>query len=120
MKQINVTQTFLPPIQEYTELLKKPWENKWLTNRGGLVLELENKLKKLFKVEHLFATTNGTIPIQLAIKLFGGQGEIITAVKVGIGRITNRGTTDTGNAVVRLGSYACRDSITINISKSKS
>lgn len=78
MKQINVTQTFLPPIQEYTELLKKPWENKWLTNRGGLVLELENKLKKLFKVEHLFATTNGTIPIQLAIKLFGGQGEIIT------------------------------------------
>jgi dTDP-4-amino-4,6-dideoxygalactose transaminase len=78
MKQINVTQTFLPPIHEYTELLKKPWDNKWLTNRGGLVLELEDKLKKLFNLEHLFATTNGTIPIQLAIRLLGGKGEIIT------------------------------------------
>ena len=58
MKKINVTQTFLPPIQEYTELLGRVWENKWLTNRGCLVLELESKIKKHLKLGQLTVTTN--------------------------------------------------------------
>lgn len=78
MKQINVTQTFLPPIQEYTELLSSAWGNKWITNRGGLVLELESKLKHLLNLDNLITTTNGTIPLQLAVKLLGNSGEIIT------------------------------------------
>ena len=42
---INVTQTFLPPIEEYVDLLKKLWETKHLTNRGKYALELEDKIK---------------------------------------------------------------------------
>ena len=43
---INVTKTFFPPIKEYNAQVQKIWENQWLTNRGALVLELEEKLKE--------------------------------------------------------------------------
>ncbi|MFV8339789.1 DegT/DnrJ/EryC1/StrS family aminotransferase [Flavobacterium sp. LB3P21] len=75
---INVTQTFLPPIEEYNAYLKSAWDNQWLTNRGELVLELEDKLKKHLAVSNIIVTNNGTIPLQIALKLLGKKGEIIT------------------------------------------
>ena len=42
---INVTKTFLPPIEEYNKHLQRAWDNQWLTNRGELVIELEDILK---------------------------------------------------------------------------
>lgn len=75
---IPVTQTFLPPLAEYQNLLQRVWNNKWLTNRGALLKELEEKLKNYLGVPHLTITTNGTLPIQIAIKALELQGEIIT------------------------------------------
>lgn len=75
---INVTQSFLPPIEEYSHILQRAWENKWLTNRGELVLELEKKLKKYLGINFLTITTNGTLPLQIAIKTLELKGEIIT------------------------------------------
>ena len=75
---INVTKTFFPPIAKYNEQLERIWQNQWLTNRGALVLELEEKLKDYLKVNHILVTNNGTVPIQIALKLLGNRGEIIT------------------------------------------
>ncbi|TYB80257.1 DegT/DnrJ/EryC1/StrS family aminotransferase [Bizionia gelidisalsuginis] len=75
---INVTQTFLPPIEEYTLILNRAWRNKWITNRGELLIELEAKLSDVLGVEHFFVTTNGTLPLQIAIKALGITKEIIT------------------------------------------
>ena len=75
---INVTKTFFPPLEEYQEQLQRIWKNQWLTNRGELVLELEGKLKNYLSVDHILVTNNGTIPIQIALKLLGNGGEIIT------------------------------------------
>jgi len=75
---IYVTKTFLPPIEEYENQIKRAWNNQWLTNRGELVLELEEKLKKYLEVNNIIATNNGTVPLQIALKLFGKGGEIIT------------------------------------------
>ena len=75
---INVTKTFLPPQDEYQSILKQAWDSGWLTNRGVLVLELEEKLKEFLHVPYLTVTTNGTLPIQLAIKVLKLKGEIIT------------------------------------------
>lgn len=75
---INVTKTFLPPIAEYTDLVQRAWDNQWLTNRGELVLELEHKLKKYLEVPYVTAMTNGTIPLQIALKMMGKGGEVIT------------------------------------------
>ncbi|EJG01895.1 DegT/DnrJ/EryC1/StrS family aminotransferase [Flavobacterium sp. F52] len=75
---INVTKTFLPPLQEYKKQIKRAWDNEWLTNRGELILELEEKLKKYLGVSNIIITNNGTIPLQIALKLLGSEGEIIT------------------------------------------
>lgn len=75
---IPVTKTFLPSQEEYQSILSKAWEKGWLTNRGSLVCELEDKLTKRFDVNNVIATTNGTLPLQLAIKALGLKGEIIT------------------------------------------
>ena len=75
---INVTQTFFPPLEEYQTQLERVWKNKWLTNRGELILELEEKLKEYLSVSNILVMNNGTIPIQIALKLMGNGGEIIT------------------------------------------
>lgn len=75
---ITVTKTFFPPQAEYQKQLTRIWQNQWLTNRGELVLELEQKLKEYLDVNHILITNNGTIPIQIALKLLGNSGEIIT------------------------------------------
>jgi dTDP-4-amino-4,6-dideoxygalactose transaminase len=75
---INVTKTFLPPIEEYTKQVQRAWDNQWLTNRGELVLELEEKLKEYLNISNVIVTNNGTVPLQIALKLLGKGGEIIT------------------------------------------
>ncbi|MBC5841478.1 DegT/DnrJ/EryC1/StrS family aminotransferase [Flavobacterium sp. F-380] len=77
---INVTKTFLPPIDEYTAQIQRVYDNEWLTNRGELVRELEDKLTTYLELENskILITNNGTIPLQIALKLLGKGGEIIT------------------------------------------
>lgn len=75
---INVTKTFLPPISEYQKFLLRAFDNNWLTNRGELVLELEEKIKKNFNISQITLMANGTIPLQIAIHLLGKASEIIT------------------------------------------
>ncbi len=75
---IHVTKTYLPPLEEYNNYLKKAWNKKWITNRGELVLELESRLKKHLGISNILATSNGTVPLQIALKLLGKGGEIIT------------------------------------------
>ncbi|HBK83806.1 MAG TPA: aminotransferase DegT, partial [Flavobacterium sp.] len=75
---INVTKTFFPPLEEYNQQLKRVWNNQWLTNRGELILELEDKIKEYLSVSNILIMNNGTIPIQIALKLLGNYGEIIT------------------------------------------
>ncbi|KUG09612.1 DegT/DnrJ/EryC1/StrS family aminotransferase [Solirubrum puertoriconensis] len=76
---ITVTKTFLPPLEEYNKLLNGIWERGWLTNEGPLVGQLEDALKQVLGVKHLFFVSNGTLALQLAIKALDLQGgEIIT------------------------------------------
>ena len=75
---IPVTKPFLPPIEEYQQMLVGIWSRNWLTNNGPLVNDLELKLKEYLDVKHLLFQTNGTIAIQIAIKALGLKGEIIT------------------------------------------
>ena len=75
---INVTKAFLPPIQEYTNILKRSWDKNWITNRGDLVKELEQRLTDFLNIKYLTLTCNGTVPLQIAIKALQLKGEIIT------------------------------------------
>jgi dTDP-4-amino-4,6-dideoxygalactose transaminase len=79
-KVIPVTKSFLPPLEEFMAQVKRAYENEWLTNRGELVKELEQKLTEYLQLDqaNILITNNGTIPLQIALKLLGNGGEIIT------------------------------------------
>ncbi len=75
---INVTKTYLPPMAEYMRRLEPVWESRWLTNRGVLAKELEQKLSAYLGVPRLLFVSSGTIALQIAIKALDLKGEIIT------------------------------------------
>lgn len=75
---IPVTKTYFPPLEKYQEQLKRIWENEWLTNRGELVKELEERLSAHLQTRNVTLTTNGTLPIQIALNVLAKQGEVIT------------------------------------------
>ena len=77
---IPVTKSFFPPIEEYQEQIQRIWGNQWLTNRGPLVLELEEKITDYLALEKskIILMNNGTIPLQIALKLLANGGEVIT------------------------------------------
>ncbi|MCX7858346.1 MAG: DegT/DnrJ/EryC1/StrS family aminotransferase [Deltaproteobacteria bacterium] len=76
--KIYVTKTFLPSIEEYKAQLERIWESRWITNRGILVKELEQKLRDYLGVKNILLVNNGTIALQIAIKSLELKGEIIT------------------------------------------
>ena len=77
---IFVTKSFLPPINEYINQIERFYNNNCLTNRGPLVVELEQKLTDYLELKErkILCVNNGTIPLQIALKLLGNGGEIIT------------------------------------------
>lgn len=75
---INVTKTFLPPEEEYFRILKSIWENSCLTNRGPLIKKLESELLTYLSADKIIIMNNGTLPLQILLKLSGKGGEIIT------------------------------------------
>ncbi len=75
---IQVTRPFLPPIEEYKDMLDGIWSRNWLTNNGPLVNTLELKIKEYLDLPYFLYLNNGTIAIQLAIKALDLKGEIIT------------------------------------------
>lgn len=77
-KNIFVTRPFLPPLEEYKKYIDIIWNNRYLTNGGPLVEQLEDKLKEYLGVKHVFFVSNGTVAIQLAIKALGIKKSIIT------------------------------------------
>lgn len=75
---IQVTRSFLPPLDEYVALLKTVWDSHHLTNGGPLLLQLIDELKAFLQVPHLLAVNNGTTALQLAIRALELEGEILT------------------------------------------
>lgn len=79
MNRINVTKTFLPPIEEYNQCLEKIWSRDQLTNQGPFLKEFQDQVSDYLGVENFHFVTNGTIALQIAIRALGiTEGEIIT------------------------------------------
>jgi dTDP-4-amino-4,6-dideoxygalactose transaminase len=79
MKPIQVTEPFLPPLEEYVEYLKGIWERNLLTNQGPLVCELEHKIQACHQIDMpVHCVTNGGLGLQIILKALGVKGEVIT------------------------------------------
>lgn len=77
-KQYLVTRSSLPPFEEYTELIKKLWESRWLTNMGVYHQTLTQKLEQYLQVNHVSLFTNGHMALELLIQAMKLSGEVIT------------------------------------------
>ena len=78
MKKINVTKSLLPDRKKLDTYIDRILESGWLTNRGALVQELEQRLEKYLNVKNVVVVSNGTLALQVAYKLLGLTGEVIT------------------------------------------
>lgn len=77
--RINVTKTFLPPLEEYQSYLAGIWERNYLTNQGPLLQELEQNVQDRLGVTNFHFVTNGTLALQVALRALDlTEGEIIT------------------------------------------
>jgi dTDP-4-amino-4,6-dideoxygalactose transaminase len=77
--RINVTKTFLPPLNEYQAYLEGIWQRGQLTNQGTLLKQLQTELETYLQVEELHFVTNGTLALQIAMRALGiPEGEVIT------------------------------------------
>ena len=77
-KSLYVTESFLPPIDEYIERLRTIWESGQLTNNGSLVRELESRLCDYLGVKHCVLVSNGDAGLRIAIRGLDLAGEVIT------------------------------------------
>ncbi|MFW5874330.1 MAG: DegT/DnrJ/EryC1/StrS family aminotransferase [Verrucomicrobiota bacterium] len=78
-RPINVTEPFLPPLEEYIDYLKGIWERNWLTNQGPLLKDLEEKLRDYHQIGlPVHCVANGGLGLQIILKAMGVGGEIIT------------------------------------------
>ncbi len=79
MERVNVTKTFLPPLEEYRQYLERIWQSGQLTNQGPLLHEFEDRAKKYLRVKDFHFVTNGTIALQVALRALDiTEGDIIT------------------------------------------
>ena len=69
-EKILVTQSSMPPYEEYIEAIKPLWESHWLTNMGTYHKELEEELKQYLDVPELSLMVNGHMALEMAIQAF--------------------------------------------------
>jgi dTDP-4-amino-4,6-dideoxygalactose transaminase len=77
-KPIYVTQPALPPLEEFTELLKQIWQNKILTNNGPFHQQFEKELADYLGVKYISVFSNGTLALMTALQALRITGEVIT------------------------------------------
>lgn len=77
-KPVYVTQPALPPLEEFTELLKRIWDNKILTNNGPFHQQFEQALADYLGVKYISLFTNGTLALITALQALHITGEVIT------------------------------------------
>lgn len=75
---INATKTYLPNLARYNKYVERIYNSGWITNRGELVRELEDRLKAHLNVNNVILVSNGSLALQVAYKALDLSKEVIT------------------------------------------
>lgn len=75
---IYVTQPTMPPLEEFTELLKQIWDSKKITNSGPFHEQFEQELARYLGVKYISLFANGTLALITALQALKITGEVIT------------------------------------------
>ena len=74
-RQILVTQSSIPPLEEYIEEIKSIWDSHWMTNMGPKHQQLQKNLKEYLGVERIDLLTNGHMALELSMQAAGSFSE---------------------------------------------
>lgn len=78
-KNILVTRSSMPTLEEYVEEIKDIWDSHWLTNMGVKHQRLQKELIDYLGVKDIDLLVNGHMAIELSLQAFGlYRGEVIT------------------------------------------
>ena len=79
-KKILVTQSSMPPMDEYVDEIRNIWETHWLTNMGEKHQQLQSALINYLGVEQLDLFTNGHMALELSLQAMNlpRNSEVIT------------------------------------------
>jgi len=79
-KPIYVTQSSLPPIEDFIKTLSNIWDTHILTNMGEYHQRLEKELLKLLNISNISLMVNGHMALEMALQAmeFPQGSEIIT------------------------------------------
>lgn len=77
-EKIFVTRPSLPPLEEFTDLLKDIWDSRQLTNDGHFHREFEKALSDYLGIKYLSLFSNGTLALITALQALRISGEVIT------------------------------------------
>lgn len=75
---LNVTKTYMPPLELYESYLKEIWESGQVTNNGTFVKQLKVDLSDKLNIKDIELVSNGTLALQLALKVLDIKGDVIT------------------------------------------
>ncbi|MDC0204494.1 DegT/DnrJ/EryC1/StrS family aminotransferase [Flavobacteriales bacterium] len=75
---INVTKTYLPNKEKYKKYIDQIYANGWVTNNGPMVKLLEQRLAEYLGVKNIVLVSNGTIALEVAYRVLGVKGDVIT------------------------------------------
>lgn len=78
MSRINVTQSSMPPYEEYCEEIKAIWQTKQLTNMGPIHNKFKKQVKDFLHAKNLELFVNGHLALYCALKALDIRGEVIT------------------------------------------
>lgn len=78
MAMIPVTNPYLPDRKKLQGYIDRIWDSGWLTNNGPLVRELEARLANFLGVDHLILVANGTLALQVALRVLDVSGGVVT------------------------------------------
>lgn len=95
-RNILVTQSSMPPMDEYINEISSLWETKWLTNMGSKHQQLQKNLVDYLGVDNVELLVNGHMAIEMGLQVCGFKpgSEVIT---------TPFTFTSTTHAIVRNG-----------------
>ncbi|MBR1731594.1 MAG: DegT/DnrJ/EryC1/StrS family aminotransferase [Ruminococcus sp.] len=78
MDRILITQSAMPPFEEYAEEIKDLWDSHWITNMGAKHKALENKLCDYLDVDNIELVVNGHMALEMTLQAMELSGEVIT------------------------------------------
>ena len=77
-KEILVTKSSMPKIEEYIDEIRDIWNTHWLTNMGIKHQMLQRALLTYLGVDKLDLLVNGHMALELSLQALNLQGEVIT------------------------------------------